>query len=56
MLTSIQLLFGLGFGWVGLAGIADNPGSGISALVLAGILVLRGIDQMWESGSQAVDE
>jgi len=55
MATSIQILLGFMFGWVGLIGIGESPASGISALLLAGVLVLRGIDHLWRIDEEAAD-
>jgi hypothetical protein len=41
---------------MGLLRIWDNPGAGICALLLAGLLILRAIDQLWQVDEQSADE
>lgn len=56
MAISMQILFGFVIGWTGLLRIAESPAPGISALILAGVLILRGIDQLWRVNEQTVDK
>jgi len=56
MATSMHIVFGFVVGWIGLFRIADSPGPGICALLLAGVLILRGIDQLWQADEQSVDK
>lgn len=56
MTVSIQVILGLIIGWTGLLWIADSPGPAASTLLLAGVLILRGIDRLGRSDEQSMDE
>ena len=56
MFISMQIVFGFVVGGIGLLRIADSPGPGICALLLAGGVILRGIDQLWRADDHSIDE
>ncbi|GLI34205.1 hypothetical protein [Desulforhabdus amnigena] len=46
MITSLQILLGLSMGFMGFNLIGENPIPGCSAIFVAGVLILAGIDRL----------